>query len=80
MLTKVDAISPDGSTLTQMVKDTTEADTVTIETHNRRVESGPAGSHAISGTWHAYKTNRSSNGSIIKYIKYNQIQMHGGWI
>src|SRR6266853_1713525 len=25
----------------------TEADTVTIETHNRRVESGPTGSHAF---------------------------------
>ena len=31
MLTEVDAISPDGSTLTQLVKDTTEAETVTIE-------------------------------------------------
>ncbi len=67
MLTEVDAISRDGSTLTQMVKDTTEADTVTIETLNRRVENGPAGSHAISGSWRAYQTNRSSNGSIIKY-------------
>jgi len=67
MLTEVDAISPEGDMLTQLVMDTTEADTVTIETHNRRVESGPAGSHAVSGTWRAYKTNRSSNGSIIKY-------------
>lgn len=67
MLTEIDAISRDGSTLTQMVKDTTEADTVTIETHNRRVEDGPAGSHSISGSWRAYKTSRSSNGSIIKY-------------
>jgi hypothetical protein len=32
MLTEVDAISPDGSTLTQLVKDTTETETVTIET------------------------------------------------
>jgi len=31
MLTEVDAISPDGSTLTQLMKDTTEAETVTIE-------------------------------------------------
>jgi len=67
MLTEVDAISPDGTTLTQVVKDTTEADTVTIETHNRRVENGPVGSHAISGSWRAYKANRSSNGSIVKY-------------
>src|SRR5216684_7383435 len=67
MLTEVDAISPDGSTLTQVVKDTTEAETVTIETRNRRIEKGPNGSHAISGSWRAYKTNRSRNGSIIKY-------------
>ncbi len=67
MLTEVDAVSPDGSTLTQLVKDTTEAETVTIETRNRRIEKGPDGSHAISGSWRAYKTNRSRNGSIIKY-------------
>lgn len=65
--TEIDTISPDGSELTQVVKDTTEAQTVTIETRNRRVETGPAGSHAISGSWRAYKTNRSRNGSIIKY-------------
>ena len=67
MLTEVDAISPDGSTLTQLVKDTTEAETVTIETHNRRIAKRPDGSHAISGCWRAYKTNRSRNGSIIEY-------------
>lgn len=67
MFTEVDAISPDGRTLTQLVKDTTEAETVTIETRNRRIDNGPVGSHAISGSWRAYKTNRSSNGSIIKY-------------
>ena len=67
MLTEVDAISPDGSTLTQVVKDTTEAETVTIETRNRRIKRGPDGSHAISGSWKAYKTNRSRNGSVIKY-------------
>ena len=49
------------------MKDTTEAETVTIETHNRRIEKGPNGSHAISGSWRAYKTNRSRNGSIIRY-------------
>src|SRR5260370_20042292 len=67
MLTEVDAISPDGTTLTQVVKDTTKAEMVTIETRNRRIEKGPNGSHAISGSWRAYKTNRSRNGSIIKY-------------
>lgn len=67
MLTEVDAISPDGETLTQVMKDTTEAETVTTETRNRRIKKGPDGSHAISGSWQAFKTNRSRNGSIIKY-------------
>lgn len=65
--TEADAVSPDGKVLTQVVKDTTEANTVTIETDSRRVADGPPGSHVISGSWRAYKTHRSSNGSIIKY-------------
>jgi hypothetical protein len=67
MLTEVDAISPDANTLRQVVKDTTEAETVTIETSYRRIEKGSYGSHAISGSWRAQKTSRSRNGSIIKY-------------
>jgi hypothetical protein len=67
MFTEVDSVSRDGNTLTQMVKDTTEAETVTIKTQNHRVESGRAGSHSISGTWKSFKTNRSLNASLIKY-------------
>src|SRR3984957_20836468 len=67
MFTEVDAISPDGRTLTQLVKDTTEVETVTMETRNQRIEKGPIGAHAISGSWQAYKTNRSRNGSISRY-------------
>ena len=67
MFTEVDAVSPEGGTLTQLVKDTTESETVTIETRNRRIQKGPAGAHAISGSWLAYKTTRSRNGSIIRY-------------
>ncbi|HKF06486.1 MAG TPA: hypothetical protein VKB49_29480 [Candidatus Sulfotelmatobacter sp.] len=67
MLTEFDAISPDGDTLTQVVKDTTEAQTVTVETMCRRVNKGPADSHLISGTWHAYLIHRSSNGLSITY-------------
>jgi len=67
MYTEFDAISPDGDTLTQLVKDTTEADTVTIETMSRRLSKGPADAHLISGTWHAYETHRSSNASFITY-------------
>jgi len=67
MFTEVDSVSKDGKTLTQMVKDTTEDETVTIETQSYRVEGGPADSQAISGTWRAFKASRSLNGSLIKY-------------
>jgi hypothetical protein len=67
MFTEVDTISADGGTLTQLVKDTTEAQTVTIETRSKRVDQGPAGSHVLSGSWQAYKVSRSKNGSIITF-------------
>ena len=67
MFTEVDTVSPDGRTLTQLVKDTTEAEAVTIETISKRVEEAPAGSHVLSGSWQAYKTNKSKNGSTIRY-------------
>jgi len=67
MFTEVDTVSPDGNTLTQIVKDTTEAQAVTIETISKRADQGPAGSHVLSGSWRAYKVSRSQNGSIIKY-------------
>jgi hypothetical protein len=60
-------VSTDGSTLTQLIKDTTESDTVTIETLARRLDKGAPEAHAISGSWRAYQTNRSSNGSLISY-------------
>ena len=65
---KLTRFSPDGGTLTQTLKDTTEAQPVTIETISQRVaRQQPAGYHALSGSWHAYKINRSKNGSTIKY-------------
>jgi len=67
MFTEVDTVSLDGKTLTQVVKDTTEAQAVTIETVSKRVEQGPDGAHFLSGSWQAYKTNTSENGSIITY-------------
>jgi hypothetical protein len=67
MFTEVDAVTSDGNTLTQVVKDTTEAATVTLETRNRRIAKATAGSHAISGSWRAYETHRSRNGSITQY-------------
>jgi hypothetical protein len=67
MFTETDTVSRDGSMLTKLVKDTTEAQTVTIETLSRRIDNGPAGSHAISGSWRTYRINTSKNGSIITY-------------
>jgi len=54
MYTETDTASADGNVLTQFVEDTTEAEAVTIETFSRRVEKGPAGAHAVSGSWRAY--------------------------
>lgn len=67
LFTETDTVSPDGGTLTQLVRDTTEAEAVTIETLSKRVEQGPAGDHLLSGSWQAYKVNRSKNGSTITY-------------
>ena len=67
MFTEVDTVSQDGRTLTQLVKDTTEAEAVTIETISKRVEEAPAGSHVLSGSWQAYKIEKSKNGSTIRY-------------
>jgi hypothetical protein len=67
LFTETDTVSPDGGTLTQLVKDTTEAEAVTMETLNKRVGQWPAGDHVVSGAWQAYKVSRSKNGSIITY-------------
>ena len=67
MFTEVDTVSPDGRTLTQVLNDTTEAQPVTIETLSQRVDQGPSDAHALSGSWRAYKINRSKNGSTITY-------------
>jgi len=67
MFTEIDVISPDGGTLTQLVKDTTEAETVTVEALLRRHSNGAAEAHAISGSWIPYKITRSVNGAIIRY-------------
>ena len=67
MYLEIASVSPDGSILTQVIKDSTEADTVTIQTLARRLEKGPPDAHAISGSWRAYQTVRSSNGSLITY-------------
>lgn len=67
IFTEMNTVSADDKTLTQILKDTTEAQTVTIETVSKRLERGPEGSHALSGSWQTYKVNRSKNGSVITY-------------
>jgi hypothetical protein len=67
MFTEVDTVSSDGATLTKLVKDTTEAQAVSIQTLSKRVDQGPANSHALSGSWRAYKVSRSKRGSTITY-------------
>src|SRR5260370_36922197 len=51
----------------ELVKENREAEAVTNETLSRRLEKGPDGAHAVSGSWRAYKVKRSKNSSIIKY-------------
>jgi hypothetical protein len=65
--TEIDTVSSDGGTLTQVVKDTTESQMVTTEIVSQRLRQTPIESHALSGSWHAYKVKRSQNGLIIKY-------------
>jgi len=72
MYMELASVSPDGSTLTQVIKDSTESDTVTIETLAHRLAKSPPDAHAISGSWRAYQTNRSGNGSLITYKCTNQ--------
>jgi hypothetical protein len=67
MFTETYVVSSDGNTLTETSKDTTEKEAVITETVFQRADKGPSGSHPISGSWRAYKTKRSKNGSIIKY-------------
>jgi hypothetical protein len=64
---ETDTVSPKGSELVQLVKDTTEAEAVTTETRFRRIKKGPVGAHAVSGAWRAYQVEKSRNSLIIKY-------------
>jgi hypothetical protein len=67
MFTETDSVSADGNTLTQVVKDTTEAEAVTFESDFRRISPAPAAAHAVSGSWQVFKLSRSENSTIIKY-------------
>src|SRR6516162_7230008 len=67
MFTETDTVSADGNTLTQAVKDTTEAEAVMFESDFRRIAPAPAGAHAVSGSWQVFNESRSENSTIIKY-------------
>ena len=67
MFMETDTVSPDGNTLTQVVKDMTEAEAVTFESEFRRIAAAPPGAHALSGSWQIFKQSRSANSTIISY-------------
>ena len=68
MFAETDTVSADGNTLTQTVKDTTEAEAVTFENLYKRVAPTPLGAHVLSGTWQVLKQSRSENSTIITYM------------
>lgn len=70
MFTELDTVSPDGGTLTKVVKDTTEAQAVTSETLSKRVDHATSGSHILSGSWLFYKKSKSKIFSDIPAISY----------
>jgi hypothetical protein len=67
MFTETDTVSADGNTLTEVRKDTTEAEAVTFESVFRRIAPAPPGAHVLSGSWQVFKLSRSENSTIIKY-------------
>jgi hypothetical protein len=67
MFTETDTVSSDGKTLTQVVKDTTEAEAVTFQSVFRRIAPAPAGAHVLSGSWQIFKQSRSANSTVISY-------------
>jgi hypothetical protein len=67
MYRETDTVSPDGNTLTQVVKDMTEAEAVTLESVFTRIAPAPPGAHLVSGSWQIFKQSRSANSTIITY-------------
>jgi hypothetical protein len=68
MSTETLTISADGKTMTDKGTDTTGTKPVTFETTSTRVSAGPAGSHALSGSWRTEKVNSvSSNGLMVSF-------------
>lgn len=59
-----DTVSSDGNTLTSKFVDTSEEKPVTGEVTMTRVSKGPAGSHAVSGSWRMAKVNSISDNGL----------------
>lgn len=63
-----DTVSEDGNTLTSKFVDMSEDKPVTGEFMSTRVSKGPAGSHAVSGSWRVAKVNSvSDNGLTVTF-------------
>ena len=63
-----DTVSSDGNTLISKFADMSEEKPVTGEVTSTRVSKGPAGSHAVSGSWRLDKVNSiSDNGLTVTY-------------
>ena len=66
--TSAEPVSADGKTLNDKVTDTTGSQPVKVEATSTRVKPGPAGSHAVSGSWRIEKYDSvSSNGLTVTY-------------
>ena len=64
IFTSTETVSADGNTLTDKFMDESEDKPVTGEAISTRVDKGPAGSHAISGSWRTQKVNDVSNNGL----------------
>lgn len=68
MSTDTATVAADGNTLNDKFTDTTGTQPVTGEVTSTRVSPGPAGAHAVSGSWRTSKVNTvSSNGLTVTY-------------
>jgi hypothetical protein len=55
------SVAPDGSTLTETYTDTSGSQAATFKQVSKRAAAGPAGSHAISGSWNIDKVPELSD-------------------
>jgi hypothetical protein len=68
MGTDTQTVSADGNTLSDKFTDNSGTQPVTGEATSKRVSSGAAGSHAVSGAWRTEKINSiSNNGLTVTY-------------